>query len=664
MITSLANSLDACLNDLKALSIKAPSLQAKPISLELGEMVKEYCTFLAALKSCRKVAENETAKVIQQKVILEKLRVELEELRHQVDDLGEAPKIKTEKKESSEECDIILHDTLNQYSEAFRKMLRGIEEEMNRLKEEMRDFKVVLFGRTKVGKSTVREALTQGNGETIGKGGQSTTIEIHKYNWFNLQVYDTPGILSTKDTGKDEHGIGDEERMAADLLARADIALFMFSSDNIESAEREYLRTIASQSKDELRKNILVLLNVKSDISDYRMFKLRHKERELEPSFQDGNLRRIKEVLPEGSNVQILPVHAQAAYYSRAKGDPKVSDFYFKNQVEPDELYALSHFAKIREYMVMNIQSKGNWIRRKTIWGVFIRHLRTLAQENRAPIENTRKTIQDIYDRIKLSKEKVQRIIKKHSEALYDKMLDLAKERIDTYEYARQCIEGDYDKSSINKGWDAQIKKLEDLPEIVIKDFLNEIQQVLEEMTYECQFTVDCASKWNIGIVNDIDWNKWFKAAGLLTGISSSILFVFAAANIWNPGGWIGGLAGLSLALKWLAGLFKSKQGKIDDLNKELNKDLEERCSKVANNIKSYCENGTPEKKGEPAKPGLFTVIHKHLDDAMKRQMRMLDLCERFLCLNDVLLQRADEYERELTQEERGTANGVCRFSE
>ena len=48
-------------------------------------------------------------------------------------------------------------------------------------------FTVTLFGRTMAGKSTIREALTCGDGATIGKGAQRTTRDVREYTWNSLR---------------------------------------------------------------------------------------------------------------------------------------------------------------------------------------------------------------------------------------------------------------------------------------------------------------------------------------------------------------------------------------------------------------------------------------------------------------------------------------------
>lgn len=61
---------------------------------------------------------------------------------------------------------------------------------------------IALFGQTRAGKSTTLEALTGGDGTTIGIGRQHTTTQIKQYFWppkqKTLRIVDTPGIEGFK----------------------------------------------------------------------------------------------------------------------------------------------------------------------------------------------------------------------------------------------------------------------------------------------------------------------------------------------------------------------------------------------------------------------------------------------------------------------------------
>ena len=216
---------------LQNLTLKHKEVQL--VSLDISRIVDEYCRFITALVGCKKIAEEEYEKVQFELQHIKSLKENVKELARELSTVQTVDNVQINE-DGMSQADISenFNQTLERFRSDFVNAINGIESHIDAEVDSLKKFKIVLFGRTKVGKSTVREALTQGNGQSIGKGGQSTTKEINEYNWCNLQVYDTPGILSTKDTNVDKQGIGDEERMANELLQRSDIAIFMFASDN------------------------------------------------------------------------------------------------------------------------------------------------------------------------------------------------------------------------------------------------------------------------------------------------------------------------------------------------------------------------------------------------------------------------------------------------
>ncbi len=103
--------------------------------------------------------------------------------------------------------------------------LGAAEAALHAKKAALNRFTVTLFGRTMAGKSTIREALTRGDGATIGKGAQRTTRDVREYTWNSLRIIDTPGIGAYE---------GDEDRaQALSVIDETDVVLFLASSDGI-----------------------------------------------------------------------------------------------------------------------------------------------------------------------------------------------------------------------------------------------------------------------------------------------------------------------------------------------------------------------------------------------------------------------------------------------
>src|SRR5258708_634032 len=84
-----------------------------------------------------------------------------------------------------EELEAKFDATVTKSLSATRSALEAKHAALNR-------FTVTLFGRTMAGKSTIREALTRGDGSTIGVGAHRTTRNAREYPWNSLRIIDTP----------------------------------------------------------------------------------------------------------------------------------------------------------------------------------------------------------------------------------------------------------------------------------------------------------------------------------------------------------------------------------------------------------------------------------------------------------------------------------------
>lgn len=131
------------------------------------------------------------------------------------------------------------------------------EHHLGRLQRHLGQFTLALFGRTMAGKSTIREALTRGDGSTIGRGAQNTTRDLHEYDWNHLRILDAPGIASS-----DERVRPQLDALARTAFEEADLVLFMLSSDGIQELVFEDLRDIRDMAKP-----IVFLVNYKLDLT-------------------------------------------------------------------------------------------------------------------------------------------------------------------------------------------------------------------------------------------------------------------------------------------------------------------------------------------------------------------------------------------------------------
>ena len=126
-----------------------------------------------------------------------------------------------------------LIDQLENLIAGLEDQLRTIEVILNHKGDEPSSYNITLFGRTGAGKSTLMEILTNGEGKTIGEGGQRTTRDVRSYEWKGLKITDVPGVA-----GFD----GEEDAETAHEAAReADLIIFLITDDAPQGAEAEHL---------------------------------------------------------------------------------------------------------------------------------------------------------------------------------------------------------------------------------------------------------------------------------------------------------------------------------------------------------------------------------------------------------------------------------------
>lgn len=602
------------------------------VSFDFAGTIREQCAFLKALISCSKTAEEEYGFVKDEVGHLEVIRDEISVLNERVVTVS-LPVVAHDDGSVSDETEKgveVLRGQLHAFARHLDESVVNINEKIEKLGEDLKSFKVVLFGRTKAGKSTVREALTQGAGETIGKGRQSTTTEVQWYDWQNLKVYDTPGILSMNDTNRNESGIGDEEVKALDLLQQSDVAIFMFASDNIEKAELDYLSDVVKRGK-----SALVLLNVKADLTDYKMFLLRHKNKTISIEAQSGHIRRIKDAIKD-QEVTIIPVHAQAAFFSRAKNNEEVARFYERfgaAGATKSSLYDLSRFGEIRSYLAKNILTRGRAIRCQQIREYFINTVEKFATARAGDIENSIVSWRQLVEKTEASKSRVERKASQFAKSLRSKIEMAAKAHpdLDTYSIAYRAIDDGWSKDRISSEWrDALGRVMPKLPGSIVETFMQEIKEELEELMRDFDFVRDTYfSEGDTAYV--LPWSDMFKVSGFVAGCLS-----LAVSIGWIPGGgWVAaGLAVVAAGLSFLAGLFKSKTTKIRELKEKLDAGLASCIDSVAESVRNKCEKE------------LFPRITGQYNAMLKLQRNMLEMSTAFQSENMKILAVAERNKR------------------
>ena len=284
-----------------------------------------------------------------------------------------------------------------------------------------------------------------------------------------------------------------------------------------------------------------------------------------------------------------------------------------------------------------NILQRGCQIRCSTQWEYFISQARNFSTNNRSPIEESQYKIKKVQAQIDRASKKIEDLIKRLKTSTKQNILSIARDRIDVYDFATDCIECKYSKDLINSLWTEKLKLLEDVPKTIMNEFAEEMKKIIQELENNLNFEVNHDPRFG-GYDNQKDLSGIFKGIGITAGILSTCVGIASLAWTIPFAGWIvSGLAILGAVFAWLGNLFKSKTTKIRELSEKLDASLEQCCGEIAKQILEHCENN------------VFPKIREKMQLAQNSQKFLLTLCSDFLSLNDRLNQEIDRCQADLT---------------
>ena len=215
--------------------------------------------------------------------------------------------------------------------------------------ERLERFSITLFGRTMAGKSTLMEILTEGDGESIGKGAQRTTRDIRTYRWKNLDITDVPGVAAFD-------GQLDEDTAYA-AAHHADIILFLITDDAPQPIEAEHLARIIA-----LGKPVIGLLNLKMALErerDIKRFEAR-REKLFAPERIRAIVGQFHQMLHQyidAIEVDFYPIHLRARFLAESPD--------YRNHRE--KLRTLSGFAPFEARLLQEVVERAPMIRTRTL---------------------------------------------------------------------------------------------------------------------------------------------------------------------------------------------------------------------------------------------------------------------------------------------------------
>lgn len=423
----------------------------------------------------------------------------------------------------------------------------------------------MLFGRTKAGKSTTMEALTGGDGTSIGVGRQHTTTEIRAYYYPSLpdgsvpsepslRIVDTPGI-----EGFDGEALAE---LAEESIEQSDHVLFLFTDDKEGADELKRFRTIRAQGK-----SVTVLLNVKKG-DQYLDVLVSTPELVFRRDEIDGHVRRISNFLAENLKMpppRIIPIQARAAWLSKRTEDLP------EGVHDRAALRKESRLSDLEDWIEHFILHEAVPARLRAPKDLLLGHLVRQKDAVRPVAGEFRKLTDDLEQMLRRLRDGTRRAGTRAAQRL-----PLMRGR---FQAAADSVPGMVDQVIATGGrgveldarWQALLREhgvtsgLKWFVESARLDFQNEIAANVQEAAFDHSFA-------NIDGVGELlgsyynaesgEQKRRFARAGIRTGgaAASGALATWAVANFWNPTGWaalaaaavvgVAGIAGEELARK------------------------------------------------------------------------------------------------------------------
>ena len=445
---------------------------------------------------------------------------------------------------------------------------------------------IAFFGQTRAGKSTTLEALTGGDGETIGVGRQHTTTQIEEYFWppdqKMLRIVDTPGIEGLK---------GEElAAQAQDFVELADHLFFLISDDKVRPGELEELANIRSMGK-----GTTVLLNIKKSDEDLIEDLIEDRDFLFDDLFDDSKIaehtQRIVEYLERNHGISkptILPIHARAAWLAT---QPE-----YKSLTE--DLHKLSRIDSVEKQIRKFIKTKA--------LGARIESPRQATRSHVVSIKANLRIFAGQFRHAKIQTDKQCKALKEAVKNAAWKARSRLSEMKMPFQRADDRILSLVDGLIVDQGggkklrseWNKILKSsgVEDAHQKFIEDtekfFTEELNEQVHRFKFDAKFDPYLGeAQSEFEKVDDYHKNKKYRRAGragvkVVGGFAGGALMTWAVGNFWNPTGW---LAGVGAVVLFGAGAFAG--GKVagevaDEWSKSNQKTLRKHRNDIVNKLK------------------------------------------------------------------------------
>ncbi|MBZ0072701.1 MAG: 50S ribosome-binding GTPase [Gammaproteobacteria bacterium] len=505
-----------------------------------------------------------------------------------------------------------LQDMLDTLGDEYSELKAKRKRNLTKHKRGLCHFNVMLFGRTMAGKSTIREAITRGNGATIGKGAQRTTRDVREYEWNNLRIIDTPGFGAYN---------GEEDaQIAHEILERSDVVLFMLNSDSIQESTFSELLYVQR-----LNKPLIFVLNMKKDLENEgnRRRALRDPGKYVYKADDIAGHRDRLEKLAARAGMRtdaitIIQIHAQAAFLAtKTLGE------------EGEKLHQFSQLDTLLAALQAEVSCNGPVRRIQTFLDSALHHIdqqEALIGDQRGKIASLMKEYENSLVRVSSWKQKKLRDAPALIASEVDKAFKLLVDSVAGF------VDDHIEDKHAAAAWDSHVKRysiesrIGRTAQAVMDDVVHELEEfhreLKESLDLEYALDVECkASHFSKTDYKRI--NGWGSA---ISGVIGAIAF----ANSWNPVGWA--FAGLGLLFGIFSWLSDSRAKKLAEAKRgqraSITDDIEKNKDKIKKSLLDWFEEQV------------------HLGTIVPVEARLQQLCVSLTAFLDTL----DRAERELEQ--------------
>lgn len=386
--------------------------------------------------------------------------------------------------------------------------------------KKLEKFTVMLFGRTMAGKSTIREAITGGDGSTIGQGAQRTTRDIKEYEWQNLRVVDTPGFGAW--------GGEEDTAIAHSIVEESDLILFLLSSDSVQLSTIQEMKGLSAKNKP-----VIFVLNVKQDLTKrvHRKRFLKDPEGFFSEEKIGGHIQRLEELARDelgirANRLKIVPLHAQAAYLAGQENDP----------AEAERLYKASRLPDLFDLLSTEISTNGPVRRIQSLLDSAYCHLDFLDQhliENKKQLKIYTNTVDEKRTQFDSWFNDYQKELPNLVDRKVDGIFSSFKQTIGSF------VDDNIERKDFDQRWKSHLESSEIEPGLqkVMVELQDDVKNKVEQFNREVKQDIEFSRKFNFESQNTYDPLDYKRLTGwggaIATGIASIAFF-----NSWNPVGW------------------------------------------------------------------------------------------------------------------------------